>query len=268
MITPSSFLPQSLRILSLSLTQTSPSPLKAASFPSRLSATPALSSFVSGDRSGVGHPISITSPFKLCFGHNDPCQRSRLCLNRRALWHERNADNDDNDHDDDDVPPAPPLSSPLPPHVFARVRPNIWLTALSAPTAPRRDWNERGNTTLRVSAWFADVPLEVLPGRESEFCSFVSKVIFGRREGAVAGVRGVTAVGVRVEGSSIDESEGEGEGGDDDDEGTGRGVDGGLVLTGLPFQGSVSGGKGCGENGCCARGPCVLLSLALLFVCE
>jgi hypothetical protein len=58
------------------------------------------------------------------------------------------------------------------------------------------------------------VALEILPGRESEFCSFVSKVIFGRGEGAVAGVRGVAAVVVRVEGLRIVE----GEGGDDDDD--------------------------------------------------
>ncbi|KAI0251492.1 hypothetical protein BJV78DRAFT_1154298 [Lactifluus subvellereus] len=67
------------------------------------------------------------------------------------------------------------------------------------------------------------------------------KVVFGRGSGAVAGVRGVAAVGVRVEGLPI----GEGEGGDDDgdDEGTGRGVDGGLVLTGLPSQWSVRVGR-------------------------
>ena len=65
----------------------------------------------------------------------------------------------------------------------------------------------------------------MLPGGESEFCNFVSKVIFGRGEGAIAGVR--------VEG------EDECERGDDDDEGTGCGVDGRLILTDLPFQGSV-----------------------------
>ncbi|KAI0249324.1 hypothetical protein BJV78DRAFT_708603 [Lactifluus subvellereus] len=91
------------------------------------------------------------------------------------------------------------VPSPLP-HAFACIQPNTWFTALSAPTAPRRDWNEWGNTTLRLSAWLADVPLEVLPGCESEFRSFVSKVIFGRREGAVAGVLGVVVVDVRAEG--------------------------------------------------------------------
>ena len=143
------------------------------------------------------------------------------------------------DDDDDEVPPAPPLPSPLPPRAFARVRPSTWLSALSAPTAPRRDWNERGRTTLRVSAWFADVPLEVLPGREREFRSFVTKVIFGPSEGAVAGVEGVAAVRVRVDGLPIGQPEPEeGDGDGDVDAG-----DGGMVLMGLPFQGSVRVGR-------------------------
>ena len=269
------------------------------------SATPALSSLLSDYLSGVDHPISITSPFKLFsdytahtrFPAPDPrpevlrnvtiedmkIHASGTTILANGVVHARIAmpsgmdimlyvsrvlpdvliydgplptgitstptitpssiltdcDTRNPDDDDDDVPPAPPLPSPLPPHAFARVRPNTWLTALSEPTTPRRDWNERGNTTLSLSAWFVDVPLEVLPGRESEFRSFVSKVIFGRGEGAVAGVRGVAAVGVQVEGLSI----GEGEGDDEDDEGIGRGVDGGFVLTGLPFQGSVRVGR-------------------------
>ena len=141
-------------------------------------------------------------------------------------------DNPDNDDDDDDAPPpAPPLPNPLPPRAFARVRPSDWLAALTAPAEPRPDWGEHGNTTLRVSAHFADVPLEVLPGREHEFRSFVAKVIWGAGEGAVAGVQGVVAVGVRVEGLPIDSR--------DDDGGDG----GGMVFTGLPFHGSVTIGK-------------------------
>jgi len=73
------------------------------------------------------------------------------------------------------------------------------------------------------------VPLEVLPGREREFRSFVAKVIWGAGGGAVAGVQGVAAVSVRVEGLPIDPHDG------------GRG--GAMVLTGLPFQGSVRIGK-------------------------
>ncbi|KAH9956370.1 hypothetical protein BC827DRAFT_1139612 [Russula dissimulans] len=131
------------------------------------------------------------------------------------------------DDDSDDVPPAPPLPSPLPPHAFARVRPAGWLSAVSTRTAPRRDWNERGNTTLLLSARFVDVPLEVLPGREREFRSFVSKVIFHPLDGAVAGVQGVAAVSARIDGLQVDAE---------------RKL-GGLVLARLPFQGSVRIGK-------------------------
>ena len=90
----------------------------------------------------------------------------------------------------------------------------------------------------------------MLPGGESEFCNFVSKVIFGG-EGAIAGVR--------VEG------EDECERGDDDDEGTGCGVDGGLVLTDLPFQGSVRVERqGCVESGSSVCDTCVLLACCLI----
>ena len=148
--------------------------------------------------------------------------------------------------DDDDVPPAPPLPSPLPPRAFARVRPSVWLATTSVPTSPRRDWNERGSTTLSITAWFTDVPFEVLPGREREFRNFVAKVIFGPGDGAVAGIDGVTAVGVRVDGLSIGQEPdgdeavvGEGRGAEDKD-GSGSA---GMVLTGLPFQGSVRIGR-------------------------
>jgi hypothetical protein len=81
---------------------------------------------------------------------------------------------------------------------------------------------------LRLLAWSADILLDVLPMRESEFRNFVTEVISCHGEGAVAGVQ---VVGLPI---------GKGEGDDDgDDGGTGRGVqvDGGLVLMGLPFPG-------------------------------
>lgn len=152
------------------------------------------------------------------------------------------------DDEDDDVPPAPPLPSPLPPRAFARVRPSAWLPTMSVPTSPRRDWNERGNTTLSITAWFSDVPFEVLPGREREFRNFVAKVIFGPGDGAVAGLDGVAAVGVRIDGLSIgQEPDGDGDGDGvvaggrraEDEDASGAGI----VLTGLPFQGSVRVGR-------------------------
>jgi hypothetical protein len=143
----------------------------------------------------------------------------------RLLNTDRNNNYDEEDGEDDAPSPAP-LPDPLPPRAFARVRPSGWLAAMTAPTAPRSDWGEHGSTTLSVSAGFADVPLEMLPGREREFRSFVAKVIWGAGGGADAGVQGDVAVSVRVEGLPI-------EGGDG----------GAMVLTGLPFQGSVRIGK-------------------------
>lgn len=152
--------------------------------------------------------------------------------------------NGDEDHD---VPPAPPLPSPLPLRAFARVRPTAWLPTMSEPTSPRRDWNERGNTTLSITAWFSDVPFEVIPGRDREFRNFVAKVIFGPGDGAVAGIDGVAAVGVRVDGLSIgQEPDGDGDGivaggrrRAEDEDGNGAG----MVLMALPFQGSVRVGR-------------------------
>ena len=67
---------------------------------------------------------------------------------------------------------------------------------------------------------------------------------------------------VRVEGLPT----GEGGGDDDNAEGAGRDVDDGLVLTGLPFEGRGSGGKGCLESGSWSH---VFISfLALSFFCE
>ncbi|KAI0265341.1 hypothetical protein BC834DRAFT_825103 [Gloeopeniophorella convolvens] len=127
--------------------------------------------------------------------------------------------------DDDDVPPAPPLPSPLPPRAFARVRPSAWLAANSSPDTDTPPSDGEGRA-VRISATLTDVPLEVLPGREREFRSFVGKVIFGAGGGALAGVQGVAAVGVHVEGMPL-----------------GSAGSGGMVLTGLPFQGSVRVGK-------------------------
>ncbi|KAI0062488.1 hypothetical protein BV25DRAFT_1916019 [Artomyces pyxidatus] len=119
--------------------------------------------------------------------------------------------------------PTTPLPDPLPERAFAHIRPDDWLDALSAYGEPEEG---EGSVTL-VSARIVDVPLEVLPGREREFSNFVGKVIFGT-QGALAGVQGVAAVTVHVDGLPI---------------GNGTGTEDGMVLTGLPFQGSVRIGK-------------------------
>ncbi|KAI0318207.1 hypothetical protein OF83DRAFT_1117182 [Amylostereum chailletii] len=121
--------------------------------------------------------------------------------------------------------PSPPFPDPLPEHAFAHIRPEDWLPSTSGPGEPE-DGESAGSVTL-VQAQLVDVPLEVLPGRQREFSNFVSKVIFGTK-GAVAGVQGVAAVTVHVEGLPIKGQPGK---------------DAGMELTGLPFQGSVRVGK-------------------------
>ncbi|KAI0783191.1 hypothetical protein C8Q75DRAFT_468833 [Abortiporus biennis] len=118
-------------------------------------------------------------------------------------------------------PPEHPLPDPLPERAFAHILPEDWLDATSVPVESP---NGEG-TTVQVSANIVDVPLEVLPGRDKEFRNFVGKVIFGS-QGALAGVQGVAAVAVRVQGLPFD-----------------NGYDGEMELDGLPFQGSVRIGK-------------------------
>lgn len=69
-------------------------------------------------------------------------------------------------------PPTHPLPDPLPERAFAHIKPDHWLVADSVPV--RGNINE--GSAVRVSAKIVDVPLEVLPGREHEFRSFVRKV--------------------------------------------------------------------------------------------
>ncbi|CCM06180.1 uncharacterized protein FIBRA_08422 [Fibroporia radiculosa] len=123
--------------------------------------------------------------------------------------------------DGEDVPPAPPLPDPLPARAFAHIRPEDWLLAESKPA------ESEGGDGSAVEVWanIEDVPLDVLPGREREFSNFVTKVIFGT-QGALAGVEGVAAVAVHVQGLPFE-----------------NGRNGEMELTGLPFQGSVRVGK-------------------------
>ncbi|THH10493.1 hypothetical protein EW146_g8352 [Bondarzewia mesenterica] len=124
-----------------------------------------------------------------------------------------------------DLPIPTPLPDPLPEHAFAHIRPEDWLRASSATADPEEG---EGSETL-VSAHIVDVPLEVLPGREREFSNFVGKVIFGS-QGALAGLQGVAAVTVRIEGLPTGDAGGDGE-------------VAGMQLEGLPFQGLVRIGK-------------------------
>ncbi|KAF7289184.1 hypothetical protein MIND_01379500 [Mycena indigotica] len=129
------------------------------------------------------------------------------------------------DEDDEHpLPPAPPLPSPLPPHAFARIRPEEWLPSQSGPV----ELSDSGSL-YAISAHLVDVPLEVLPGRQKEFSGFVSKVVFGSGDGATAGILGVGAVGVEVAGLELQASR------------AAQARE--MELTGLPFRGSVLVGK-------------------------
>ncbi|EJF58295.1 hypothetical protein DICSQDRAFT_110426 [Dichomitus squalens LYAD-421 SS1] len=122
-------------------------------------------------------------------------------------------------------PPTRPLPEPLPPRAFAHIVPDDWIPAECREVEAPPD----SGSTVAVSAQLVDVPLEVLPGREREFSDFMAKVIFGS-QGALAGVQGVAAVAVRVEGLPF-----------------ANGQDPEMELAGLPFQGSVRIGKKVGS---------------------
>ena len=117
--------------------------------------------------------------------------------------------------------PKEPLPSPLPARAFARIRPDDWL--------PSSSTKVNGTNAYEVTAQVVDVPLEVLPGRDALLRSFIAKVLFSGREGALAGVKGTAAVAVAVDGLPVE-----------GDDGKGGHV---FELTGLPFSGSVRIGK-------------------------
>jgi hypothetical protein len=82
-------------------------------------------------------------------------------------------------------------------HTFARVQLNGWLaTNPHDDRQPRHGpyWGEHGSAMLSISAFFTYMLLEVLPGHEREFRSFVAKVIWASGGGADVGVQGVVAV--------------------------------------------------------------------------
>lgn len=72
----------------------------------------------------------------------------------------------------DDLPPQMPLPNPLPARAFGHIRPKHWLPSVSTPI----ELPEGEGSAYAVSARVVDIPLEVLPGREEEFGSFVRKV--------------------------------------------------------------------------------------------
>ncbi|KAF8153282.1 hypothetical protein B0H34DRAFT_800501 [Crassisporium funariophilum] len=126
-------------------------------------------------------------------------------------------------NDSEDAPPDVSLPDPLPERAFGHIRPDHWLTSVSEPVHPE----EGEGAAYSVEAKVVDVPLEVLPGRQKEFSNFIGKVVFGTG-GAVAGILGSAAVTVAVDGLPL--------------HGPGHKA-GEIVLSGLPFQGTVLVGK-------------------------
>ncbi|TFK77330.1 hypothetical protein BDN72DRAFT_953780 [Pluteus cervinus] len=123
----------------------------------------------------------------------------------------------------DDVPGLHAQTDPpLPEGAFGHIRPEDWLPALSV----EDDIPDSEGSVYIITAKVTDVPLEVLPGRQKEFRSFVGKVLFGTG-GALAGLLGNASVGVYVPGLPISGPERTGE----------------FTLDGLPFRGSVRVGK-------------------------
>lgn len=152
--------------------------------------------------------------------------------------------------------PAPPLPDPLPPRAFARIRPEDWLDAHSTPINSSSEpitsnptefpwpWGRHHRRELSedehdegaqyiVTARVVDIPLQVLPGRDKEFRSFVGKVVFGS-QGALAGVQGIAGVALVVEGLPIL---------DRDPDGEDQGKASVMELHGLPFKGAFRVGK-------------------------
>lgn len=76
------------------------------------------------------------------------------------------------DDDTDDLPPEMPLPDPLPETAFGHIRPKDWLPSVSEPI----ELQEGEGLAYAVSAKVVDAPLVVLPGREKELSSFISKV--------------------------------------------------------------------------------------------
>ena len=181
-------------------------------------------------------------------------------------WHHRLPSFPGHPHEPNDDPP--PLPSPLPDRAFARIRPVDWIAAttleqcdehspglieledegwivVERPTPTLKQCNpvdESGGWMATVTATVEKVPLQVLPGRDKEFRSFINRVcpviasvslltfvqVLWSRDGAVAGLRGVSGVRSKVTGLL-------------------NGRHGGekptLELNNLPFEGNVLVGK-------------------------
>jgi len=144
-----------------------------------------------------------------------------------------------------------PLPDPLPERAFARIVPEYWIPAhviLPENTDDILAWDdadsymytekEKKIVTRVVTAEMIDAPLDVLPGRDDEFQAFVRKLLSSHGAGVLAGVKGSTAIGLRVQGLTLpppeySPPEDRGNGNDQQD----------IELEGLTFQGKVVVGR-------------------------
>jgi hypothetical protein len=79
-----------------------------------------------------------------------------------------------------DEPPVPqplPLPSPLPPRAFGRLTPRSWLNTTSSSDPIQQATSVVEGRSVYVKADVVNVPLEMLPGRQSELTRFVTKVV-------------------------------------------------------------------------------------------
>ncbi|CAE7190351.1 unnamed protein product, partial [Rhizoctonia solani] len=120
-------------------------------------------------------------------------------------------------------PDPMPLPRPLPRNAFARIRPDSWIVAHTETSEDQRD--NDGGQGVWVHAQVEDVPLDVLPGRDSELRAFIRKVLFNP-SGARAGIAGISAVAARVGGLVVGSKE-----------------SGELEMYGLPLRGETWVGK-------------------------
>lgn len=70
------------------------------------------------------------------------------------------------------------LPDPLPERAFGRIQPQDWLPSLSV----EDDQPEAEGSVYVVTARIVDVPLEILPGRQKVFSSFVKKVSYSTND--------------------------------------------------------------------------------------
>lgn len=118
----------------------------------------------------VGLDVTRVLPDVLIFDGEVPPSAENV--NITSSWMPRQTKSKKGPYEDPDLPEEPPLPDPLPEHAFGHIRPDSWLSAVSV----KKDDGDADGSVYAISAKVVDVPVEVLPGRQKEFSSFVGKV--------------------------------------------------------------------------------------------